>query len=87
MVVRGPNESLLVERGLHASFDVARNPMNHGMYDVVVHDFDGDVDVNITDGIKTGELAGIIHVRDEIGYHNNDNNISIISSNSKTLKQ
>lgn len=66
VVIRGPNESLLVERGLAATLSVIRNPENEAMYDVVALDFDGDVDKNLTKDIGSGSLAGIIHVRDKV---------------------
>lgn len=66
LVVRGPNESLLVERGQYATFDVMRNPQNDGMYDLVVHDFDGDLERNVTQGVRNGSLAAIFHVRDNV---------------------
>ena len=66
MVVRGPGESLLVERGLHASFDAVRSPENDAMYDIVVSDFDGDAQRNITKHINSGSLSGIMFVRDDV---------------------
>lgn len=66
LVIRGPNESLLVERGLYSTFDVSRNPQNDGQYDLMVNAFDGDSSKNISSGIQSGSLAGILHVRDNI---------------------
>ena len=66
VVIRGPGESLLVERGLHAEFDVMRSHENDGMYDLHVKNLDGDHSRSINRDIKSGAMAGILHVRDVV---------------------
>ncbi len=75
VVVRGPAETLLVDRGYHANINVRKNINNHGLYDIIVEDGSSHKEINVTDVNKRGRLAGLVDVRDhEIGNllrHNN----------------
>ncbi len=66
LVVRGPGDTLLVEKGFSAKLDVARSERNDQMSEVVVTDFMGRNPRVITDKVSGGALKGTIDLRDKI---------------------
>lgn len=66
LVVRGPRDALLVERGLSSKLEVIRNPENDGMYNIRVKSFDGDSFRDITSGVESGSVSGLLRVRDGV---------------------
>ena len=66
VVVRGPRETLLVDRGFPASFGVVRKSDGSNMYDVVVDDGSSREAIVVTDLNKHGRLSGLIDVRDKV---------------------
>lgn len=76
VVVRGPQETLLVDRGYQAKFDVVKRGDGSNMYDIVVRDGASHQPTVVTELNKRGRLAGLIQVRDhvipEMLEHNNE---------------
>lgn len=66
MTIRGPGETLLVDRGKSADFSLRINEKNNGMHDVLVWDFEGNQARDVTKQITSGKLEGLIDVRDRI---------------------
>lgn len=67
VVVRGPQETLLVDRGFPARFDVVRSQGADGaMFDVVIEDGSAHEPTIATRINKKGRLAGLIDVRDRV---------------------
>jgi len=76
VVVRGPQETLLVDRGYPARFDVIKRGDGSNMYDVIVEDGASHEPTVVTEVNKRGRLAGLIQVRDhvipDLLEHNNE---------------
>jgi flagellar hook-associated protein 1 FlgK len=66
VVVRGPAETLLVDRGFAASMSVKKKPNEIGIYDIVVKDGSASGETIITDKNRKGRLAGLVEVRDRV---------------------
>ncbi len=66
VVVRGPEETLLVDRGYPARFDVVNRGDGSNLYDVIVEDGSSHQPTIVTDSNKRGRLAGLIQVRDHV---------------------
>lgn len=67
VVVRGPQETLLVERGHFAKVDVRKKASSDSvLYDVIIDRGSADKPVIINDIVKKGSLAGLLEVRDKI---------------------
>ncbi len=67
VVVRGPQETLLVERGHFADVDVRKKA--HGntvLYEVVIDQGSANKPVIVNDLMKKGSLAGLLEVRDKV---------------------
>jgi flagellar hook-associated protein 1 FlgK len=69
MLLRGPRETTLVDKGFAGKFGVLHNGDNQNMNDVVITDFAGNATKNITKDIKSGEMAGLLNLRDDIIPH------------------
>jgi flagellar hook-associated protein 1 FlgK len=65
VVVRGPQETLLVDRGYEAKFEVVQREGTN-LYDVIVIDGSSHQPTVVTDVNKRGRLAGLIQVRDHV---------------------
>ncbi|MBC7660371.1 MAG: flagellar hook-associated protein FlgK [Chitinophagaceae bacterium] len=65
VVVRGPSETLLVDRGEAARMDVARSD-DKSQFDIVVLDGAAWKPTIVTHDNKKGRLAGMIEVRDKV---------------------
>lgn len=76
LVVRGPQETLLVDRKEAAKLDVHARSDDAGMVDVVVISSDGNRFANVTKANDKGRLKGLIDIRDgiipELSDRNND---------------
>ncbi|MCX6131077.1 MAG: flagellar hook-associated protein FlgK [Proteobacteria bacterium] len=66
VVVRGPQETLLVDRGFPARFDVVKKADGSKMFDVIVEDGSVHHPTTVTDIMKRGRLSGLIDVRDKV---------------------
>lgn len=66
MVVRGPADTLLVERGAYSKLGVEARQSNSNLSDIVVIGADGNMKTNITEVNRSGRLKGILDVRDRI---------------------
>ncbi|SME87820.1 flagellar hook-associated protein FlgK [Pseudobacteriovorax antillogorgiicola] len=67
VVVRGPQETLLVERGHAANVQVTKDVNSpEGMYDVIIDKGSAYKPISIMNINKKGRLAGLIDVRDNI---------------------
>lgn len=66
LVVRGPQETLLVDRRDAAKLDVHARAEDAGMVDIVVISSDGNRFTNVTEANSKGRLKGLIDVRDKI---------------------
>ena len=67
VVVRGPQETLLVERDHFADVEVVKSPKSKdGMFDVIIDRGSAYKPVDITTLNKRGRLAGLLEVRDEV---------------------
>jgi len=66
MLIRGPRETTLVDRGHFAKFSLRPNADNPLNSDIMISDYnDGNIK-NITRDISGGEIAGLIDLRDNI---------------------
>lgn len=65
VVIRGPEETLLVERGLAAQVKVKKNPNNAMMHDIVVENGSVDKEAVISRPGYNGRLIGLVEVRDQ----------------------
>jgi flagellar hook-associated protein 1 FlgK len=65
VVVRGPQETLLVDRGYEAKFEVVQREGTN-LYDVIVIDGSSHQPTVVTEVNKRGRLAGLIQVRDHV---------------------
>jgi len=65
VVVRGPSETLLVDRGNAAKLDVKRHD-DGTMYDILVLDGAAFKPTVVTNTNKRGRLAGLVEVRDKV---------------------
>lgn len=74
IVVRGPQETLLVDRGFPARFDVTRSGTDEGMYRIIVEDGASHEPTDVTYINKRGRLAGLIEIRDKVLPQLIDNN-------------
>lgn len=66
VVVRGPRETILVERGTAARLDVRKIPDDGNMYDLVVEGGASTEPVIVTKANKSGRIAGMMEVRDKV---------------------
>jgi flagellar hook-associated protein 1 FlgK len=67
VVVRGPQDTLLVDRGFPAKFDVLQKETPLGnVYDVIIEDGASHEPTVVTKLNRRGRLAGMIQVRDEV---------------------
>lgn len=67
VVVRGPQETLLVERGHSAKVAVTKDPMSDiGMYDVIIDRGSAYKPITINKINKKGILSGYLEVRDTV---------------------
>ncbi len=66
VVVRGPQETLLVDRGFPARFGVTRSLDDAGMNKIIVEDGSSHEPTDITRINKRGRLAGLIEIRDRV---------------------
>ena len=67
VVVRGPQETMLVERDHAADVQVVKNTENgSGMYDVIIDKGSAYKPVNISKLNQKGRLAGLLDVRDNV---------------------
>ena len=67
VVVRGPQETLLVERGHFADVAVTKDPdSNVGMYDIIIDRGSAYKPISVTEVNKKGSLAGLVDVRDKV---------------------
>ncbi|NRA67067.1 MAG: flagellar hook-associated protein FlgK [Pseudobacteriovorax sp.] len=67
VVVRGPKETLLVDRGHHASMQIRKDVSDpDGMSEVMINYGSADRPVVINDAIKKGRIAGLLEVRDKV---------------------
>lgn len=67
MTVRGPGETLLIDKRFYASFDMRQNTQKDNMYDVIINPItEGGLTHNITDQLKGGSLKGLIDARDHL---------------------
>ncbi|MCB9228058.1 MAG: flagellar hook-associated protein FlgK [Deltaproteobacteria bacterium] len=76
LTIRGPADTLLVDRGRAATFEVRQNGENEGLYDIFILDSEGSSARNITRAVSGGRLEALVHVRDNIAKglidHNNN---------------
>ena len=66
LMVRGPKQVTLVDGGNAAKLGVVKNSENGHMNDIVAIDWEQGSSKKISDAITTGELRGLLEVRDEI---------------------
>ncbi|MFW7377889.1 MAG: flagellar hook-associated protein FlgK [Oligoflexus sp.] len=66
VVVRGPQETLLVEKGFAANLSLKLNTSNSNMYDILVDNGASHNPTVVTHANRRGRLAGLIEVRDEV---------------------
>ncbi len=66
VVVRGPQETLLVDRGYPARFEVVQKGDGTNLFDVIVLDGSSHQPTVVTEVNKRGRLAGLIQVRDHV---------------------
>ncbi len=76
MTIRGPRDTLLVERGFSARVDVLKADQNDGMYRLVVGNADTAALTDVTDHLDGGRLKALIDVRDKVIGNLLDNNNS-----------
>ena len=76
--IRGPDDTLLVDKTSVAEFTVAQNGSNDGFVDVVVQDRESGFNRNITRKIEGGRIKGLVEVRDNIcaGLLNKNNQMA-----------
>ena len=77
LVVRGPLETILVDKGHHARMSLKKGVEDElGLYEVLIDQGSADRPVNVTKKITKGELAGMLEVRDvvlpELIHKNNE---------------
>ena len=66
LTIRGPGETLLVDKGRASSISVRKNEENTGMFNVVVTDAEEGRSRDVTKHIKSGEISGLLSVRDGV---------------------
>jgi flagellar hook-associated protein 1 FlgK len=66
ITVRGPGETLLIDRDQHANLGVRTDQSGAGTHDIFVQGGSAAGVLKITDKIKRGSLGGLIAVRDEV---------------------
>lgn len=64
ITLRGPSESLLVDRGWNADVQLMQKPDGTGFFDVMVSDANNGIKKNISSNIKGGNLSALIDLRD-----------------------
>jgi len=64
LFIRGPNQVTLVDRGNSAKVFTKNNPERGNMADIVVSDWEGGSERNITDAIHAGALSSYLEARD-----------------------
>lgn len=64
--VRGPDDTLLVDKTSVAEFTVASSDNNDGLVDVVIQDKSSGFSRNITRKLEGGRIKGLIEVRDNV---------------------
>ncbi len=66
LMVRGPNETTLVDAGNSSIIELSRNGDNAGMYDVMITDWEGNRSRDVTSMLEGGSLAAFVNMRDEV---------------------
>ncbi|MBP6217783.1 MAG: flagellar hook-associated protein FlgK [Oligoflexales bacterium] len=72
--IRGPSETLLVDKGSAATLDIALGEDKNGMYDVLYTPKDGGVIRDITKAFSGGQFKGLLESRDQVTKHIMDQN-------------
>lgn len=86
VVVRGPSETLLVDRGASAKLDVQKNGQD-GLYDVVVQDGASFKPTVVTNSNKHGRIAGMVEVRDRVIPNLLDSNNKMAGSFANSINE
>lgn len=91
ITIHGPSDVLFVDRGRAAKVEVQQNGQNEGLFDVIIVDSEDSTSRNVTDHIKGGKLAGLLHVRDTVARqlidHNNNMVVSLVDQFNAIHKQ
>lgn len=66
MCIRGPGESLLVDRRFSGTLDCQMDKDGDGMFKLVSIEPGGSKMWDITDRLKGGEMKALVHIRDEV---------------------
>ncbi len=66
VTVRGPGETLLIDRDQHANLGVRTDESGDGTHDVFIQGGSATGVLKVTDKIKHGSLGGLIAVRDQV---------------------
>ncbi len=66
LAIKGPNQVTLVDRGFAATLHGRGNTLNEGLADIVVANWEGQHNIDVTSHNEGGTLSGLIYVRDKI---------------------